>query len=145
MHCCIAWKTPQFWLCEFAHVPMASEQNTNKCSEHPTMLMQNSFPIPIPASIAGKLGLAGLAIFISRIETTEKIRNKVEKWIGCDHLKVAILKSARSDFPIKTEHVQDGIQLNTYMGNYHQTHWFIPRASNTHTHTLHHTTPQHNT
>jgi hypothetical protein len=122
---------------------MASEQNTNKCSEHPTMLMQNSFPIPIPASIAGKLGLAGLAIFISRIETTEKIRNKVEKWIGCDHLKVAILKSARSDFPIKTEHVQDGIQLNTYMGNYHQTHWFIPRASNTHT--LHHTTPQHNT
>ena len=84
-----------------------------------------------------------LAIFISRIETTEKIRNKVEKWIGCDHLKVAILKSARSDFPIKTEHVQDGIQLNTYMGNYHQTHWFIPRASNTHT--LHHTTPQHNT
>jgi hypothetical protein len=128
------WKTPQLWLCEFAHVRMASEQNTNKCSEHPTMLLQNSFPIAIPASIAGKLGLAGLAIFISRIETTEKIRNKVEKWIGCYHLKVAILKSARSDFPIKTEHVQDGIQLNTYMGNYHQTHWFIPRASNTHTH-----------
>ena len=81
-------QTPQLWLCEFAHVLMASEQNTNECSEHPTMLMQNSFPIPIPASIAGKLGLAGLAIFISRIETTEKIRNKVEKWIGCYNLQV---------------------------------------------------------
>ena len=76
------WKTPQLWLCEFAHVPMASEQNTNTCCEHPTMLMQNSFPIPIPASIAGKLGLAGLAIFISRIETTEKIRNKAESGLG---------------------------------------------------------------
>ena len=93
---------------------------TNTCCEHPTMLVQNSFPIPIPASIAGKLGLPGLAIFISRLETTEKIRNKVEKWIGCYHLKVAILKSARSDFPIKTEHVQNGIQLNTYMGLYGQ-------------------------
>lgn len=104
------WKTHQCfkWVCT-GRTPMASHNAARASHNADAKELSDSNPCRTAEDNWDLQGKGDL----SWIETTEKMRNQVEKRNGCYHLKVVIVKPARCDFPSKREYVQDGIQVHT--------------------------------